>query len=506
MAAPFTEYTEHDGLGLAELVRSKQVTPAELVDAAIDRIEAQNGSINAVVHRMYDRAREAARGPLGDGPFAGVPFLLKDMLSAYAGEPLTAGCRFFRTYTPTYHSELVSRLLRAGVVVVGKTNTPELGLLPVTEPELFGPTRNPWDLTRTPGGSSGGSAAAVAARMVPVAGGGDGGGSIRIPASCCGLFGLKPTRGRTPSGPDEADLWEGFGVEHVLTRSVRDCAAMLDVTAGADAGAPFFPPPPPRPFLSEVEASPGCLRIAVSVEPPLSAHVHADCKAAVDDAARLLRDLGHEVVDASPRIDRRAFARAMVTMLMGQVAADVRDGARKTGRQAGFRDFESATWVLKVMGETLTAGEYQSAVRTLRRIARDVSRFTDAFDAWLTPTLAMPPVRIGELASKGLLAQAERVVGRLQLGRLVKASGVIDQVAERLLAFVPYTPIANATGQPSMSVPLYWSADGLPIGVMFTARYGDEATLLRLAGQLEKARPWKDRAPPAARAGAGREA
>ncbi len=493
--ATFEGYEHYDALGLAELVQKKEVTPLELVDAAIARIDARDGALNAVIHKTYDRAREAARRPLAPGPFAGVPFLLKDLLAAFAGEPMSSGSRFYGDWSPPYNSELVNRFLRAGVIVLGKTNTPELGLLPVTEPERFGPTRNPWDRSRTAGGSSGGSAAAVAARLVPMASGGDGGGSIRIPASCCGVFGLKPTRGRNPTGPDEGEGWEGFAVEHVITRSVRDSAAMLDATAGPDVGAPFFAPPPARPFLSEVGANPGRLRIAVSVEPVLTDWVHADCRAAVEKTATLLRELGHEVIDASPRFDGKAFARAMVTMLMGQVAADVRDAERLTGRKATFRDFERGTWILRVLGETFTAGEYQLAVRSLRRIAREVCRFTEAFHAWLTPTLATPPVRIGELSTKGPLAAAERLVGRLELGRAVKASGLVDQVADKIFGFVPYPAVANATGQPSMSVPLHWNAEGLPIGVMFTARYADEATLFRLASQLEEARPWKDRTP-----------
>jgi amidase len=496
MASGFAEYPRYDALGLAEIIRRKQATPLEVVDAAIARIEAHGRPCNAVVHKTYERAREAARGPLPDGPFAGVPFLLKDLGAAYAGEPQTSGSRFYEGWSPQHNSELVNRFLRTGVVVVGKTNTPELGLLPVTEPLLFGPTRTPWDLTRTAGGSSGGSGAAVAARLVPMASGGDGGGSIRVPASCCGVFGLKPTRGRTPTGPDEGEMWEGFAVEHVLTRTVRDSAAMLDATAGPDVGAPYFAPPPARPFLAEVGASPGRLRIAVSIEPLLAERVHADCRAAVERTVALLRELGHEVIEASPRIDGKAFGRAMLTMLMGQVAADVRDGEKKLGRRATFRDFEPSTWVVRVLGETLTAGEYQSSARWLQRTAREIARFTDPFDVWLTPTLAMPPVHIGELASRGLLAAAEKLVGRLELGRVVKASGLVAKVAERLFEFIPYTPLANATGQPSMSVPLHWNAGGLPIGVMFTGRYADEATLFRLAAQLEEARPWRERTPP----------
>ncbi|MBI3455692.1 MAG: amidase, partial [Candidatus Rokubacteria bacterium] len=294
----FPEYEAYDGLGLAELVRRKEVAPAELVEAAIERIERRNPRLNAVIHTLYEEARARATGPLPAGPFAGVPFLLKDLAAAYAGAPLRSGSRFLAGWRPDHHAELVRRFLAAGVIVLGKTNTPELGLLPITEPRLFGPTRNPWDPERSPGGSSGGSAAAVAARMVPMASGGDGGGSIRIPASCCGVFGLKPSRGRTPSGPDAAERWQGLVVEHVLTLSVRDSAAMLDATAGPDPGAWHQAPPPARPFLAEVGAPPGRLRIAWSAEPALPAPaVDPDCRAALEDAVRLLGDLGHEGVE-----------------------------------------------------------------------------------------------------------------------------------------------------------------------------------------------------------------
>jgi amidase len=496
MTLPLPEYDSLDGLALADLVRRGDVSPAELVDAAIVRMDRRNSRCNAVVHFIDERARRLAEGPLPDGPFRGVPFLLKDLLAAFEGEPLSSGSRMYGNWAPSRSSELVNRFVRAGLIVVGKTNTPELGLLPVTEPERHGPTANPWDRTRTAGGSSGGSAAAVASRMVPLASGGDGGGSIRIPASCCGLFGLKPSRGRNPTGPTEGEHWEGFTAEHVLTRSVRDSAAMLDATAGEDSGAPYFAPPPSRPFLDEVGAPPGRLRIAMTVEPLLARTVHPDCRKAVLDAAALLQDLGHEVVEDAPALDAPAFSRAMLTMLAGQTAADVRDAERRVGRSATFRDFESATWAMRSFGESFTAGEYQSAARALHRAARGVATFTDRYDAWLTPTLGAPPMRLGQLAQTGFMALGQALTGRLHLGHFVKTSSVVDQIAARIFEFLPYTPLANATGQPSMSVPLYWSEQGLPIGVMLTARYAHEATLFRLAAQLEEARPWKDRVPP----------
>ncbi|MFN8373770.1 MAG: amidase [Anaerolineae bacterium] len=290
----FPEYTGYDALGLAELVRKEEITPAELVEEAIQRIEQHNPQLNAVVYKMYDLARKAASEPLPQGTFTGVPFLLKDLMAAFAGVPMTASSRSMKNYIPSYDTELVKRFKQAGVLVLGKTNTPEFGIPPYTEPELHGATHNPWDVSRTPGGSSGGSAAAVAARLVPMASGGDGGGSIRIPASCCGVFGMKPTRGRTPWGPLIGDSMQGFVVEHVLTRSVRDSAAMLDATAGADPGAPYFAPPHERPFLHEVTTDPGKLRIAFTTQPFMGNHVHAECVKGLNETVKLLQSLGHE--------------------------------------------------------------------------------------------------------------------------------------------------------------------------------------------------------------------
>lgn len=493
----FPEYGDYDGLGLAALVRRKEITSLELMEAAIERIETLNPRLNAVIHPLYGKARERAREAPGEGPFAGVPFLLKDLLAALAGEPMACGSRFLRGWRPPYHSEMVRRFLKAGVIVLGKTNTPELGLVPTTEPEAFGPTRNPWNPACTPGGSSGGSAAAVASRMVPMASGGDGGGSIRIPAACCGVFGLKPSRGLNPTGPIEGDLWNGLLAEHVLTRSVRDSAAMLDATCGPDAGCAYFTPPPQRPFLDEVEAPPGKLRIAYSGECRISsAAPHPDCLAALEDAVGLVRELGHEPVEAAPDIDGPAFSRAMLLMIMGEVWADIRDAEGAVGRRARAGDFEDATWLLRTLGNAFSAGEYAAALRVLKRTARKVAAFLEGYDIWLTPTLASPPVPLGALLPKGAERIVQHVAARLSLGRLIRALGPVDRTADQIFAFIPYTPLFNATGQPSMSVPLYWNDQGLPIGVMFTAPLGRDATLFRLAGELEKARPWARRRPP----------
>ncbi len=465
-----------DATAQAELVRTQQVKPLELVDAAIARIESLNPRLNAVVAPMYDEARRRAQGELR-GPFAGVPFLLKDLLAEYAGTPLTEGSRFLAGhYTAAQDSELVARYKRAGLVVLGKTNTPEFGILPTTEPRLFGPARNPWDPTRTPGGSSGGSAAAVAAGMVPMAHANDGGGSIRIPAACCGLLGLKPTRARNPMGPHYGDLFCGLVAEHAVTRSVRDSAALLDATAGPDPGDPYWAPPPARPFVREVGADPGRLRIAVSTAAGNGAPVHADCVAAVEDAARLASSLGHEVTQAAPVIEGDVMTNAFITLWSAGCAWGIDDWTRRTGRGPSADDVEPLTGILAEMGRRRTAADMLLAIQDLQRISRVVAGFFAQYDVWLTPTLAEPPLLLGSFEDPDDPLHGLR----------------------RSALFVPFTPIANATGQPAMSVPLFWNADGLPIGTHWVGRFGDEATLFRLAAQLETARPWTQRRPPLA--------
>ncbi|HPI91997.1 MAG TPA: amidase family protein [Deltaproteobacteria bacterium] len=491
----FQEYDRYDALGLAGLVRKKDVTPAELCEEAIVRIERINPRINAVIYRMFDSARKSTGEKLPDGPFTGVPFLLKDLLTACAGFPLTMGSRAFQHYIPPRDSELMTRYKAAGVVVLGKTNTPEFGLMGITEPELHGPTRNPWNTDHTPGGSSGGSAAAVASGMVPMASGGDGGGSIRIPSSHCGLFGLKPTRGRTPTGPEYGQIWQGAAVEHVITRSVRDSAAMLDAISGPDIGAPYIIPGPQRPFLEEVGRDPGKLRIAFTTRSPLKAEVHPECRKAVEEAAKLLADLGHIVEEAEPAIDGIALAKSYFTMYYGEIAADIEDMKRLVGRKLTREDVEGPTWLLNLLGKATSAGEFVLGIRLWNAFARQMGAFHEAYDLYLTPTVAFPPVKIGELKPKPAEEKAMKVVNRLGLGRIVKLSGLAEKIAVESLAKTPYTQLANLTGQPAMSVPLHWTADGLPIGVQLIARFGDEASLFRLAGQLEKARPWFDRRP-----------
>ena len=497
-AATFAEYDAYDALGLAELVRHGEVSAKELVVTAIERINALDPQLNAVIHRMYDEALATAEQPLPDGPFAGVPFLLKDLLSMYAGAPTRNGSRIYEHYIAPIDSELVRRYRKSGVVILGKTNTPEFGLTPFTEPELFGPTRNPWDITRTSGGSSGGAAAAVASGMVPMAGGGDGGGSIRIPASCCGIFGLKPTRGRTPTGPIEGELWEGAAVEHVLTRSVRDSAVMLDAICAPEPGSPYVTPPPARPFRDEVGADPGRLRIAFTGKPLLGDVMHEDCTAALRETVALLESLGHTVVEAAPPIDRDEFLRSFLLMVCSQAAADLTDAEAATGRRASPATVEIATWGLALLGRSYTAGAMASARRHLERTARSVGRWFDGYevDALLTPTLTTPPFVVGALQPPSHELAGLQVLGRLRAGVVLRAAGALEKAAKRVFDWIAAPPLFNVTGQPAMSVPLAWNAEGLPIGMHFAARWGDEATLFRLASQLEMARPWFSRRPP----------
>jgi amidase len=458
----------------AEMVKRKEIKPIELVDAAIERGERLNPEINAVITPMFEQARSAAAGKVPNGPFKGVPFVLKDLIACCAGVRMSEGSAFLHGFIPDHDSELVKRLKRAGLIIIGKTNTPEFGLGVTTEPRLFGPTRNPWDLNRTTGGSSGGSAAAVASGMVPMAHGNDGGGSIRIPSSCCGLFGLKPTRGRNPLGPEYGDIITGTVVEHALTRSVRDSAALLDATSGPDSGDPYCAPAPARRFLKEVGAAPGRLNIAFTTKLITATPVHADCARAVLDAAKLCSDLGHEVVEAAPPISGELYTLALGTMWTAGCTWTIDRWARILNRQPGADQFEPATVMLYEMGKQHSASAYLGAVETAQIITRDMAKFLTRYDILLTPTLNEPPAPLGYFAP----APENPMQGWFRSGD-----------------FSAFTTICNLTGQPAMSVPLFWNSDGLPIGTHFVGRFGDEATLFRLAAQLEEARPWAGRRP-----------
>ena len=471
-----------DGMALAALIKSGQVSRAEALEAAIERIERLNLPLNVVVTKVYDEARaateDAANRPGSDGPFAGVPFLLKDLGAPYAGVPLTNGCAATRDTVPERNSFLVDRYLSAGLVVVGKSNTCEMGLMNTTEPLLFGPARNPWDTDRTTGGSSGGSGAAVGAGLVPIAHGNDGGGSIRYPASACGVFGLKPTRGRITSAPDGGELLGGLGNDHVLTRSVRDSAAVLDATSGSSPGDAYPPAPSDRPYLEEVGADPGRLRIAFSVDAPDGYSFAPDCVEAVLGTAQLCEELGHDVEEAWPDfIDRDELYHQFSEVMWASLAAQIVDGwARQTRITPTAEHFEPYTLALAEQGRGFTAADLLNAMSAMHTLARRLGLFQEPYDAWIAPTLSEPPLPLGMFESTA--------------ANPLRPNEVNDEFGG------PYTQLCNITGQPAASVPLHWNEAGLPIGVHIAARCGDEATLFRLCSQLEAARPWADRRPP----------
>jgi Asp-tRNA(Asn)/Glu-tRNA(Gln) amidotransferase A subunit family amidase len=472
-----TELERHDGLGLAELVRRKEVTAAEVVEATLARIDARNPAINAVVTRLDDHARAAVAAGLPDGPFTGVPYLLKDLGALVTGAVTSNGGRLFAANVADHDSEITARLRRAGLVIVGKSNTPEMGLCPSTEPRLFGPTRNPWKLDHSAGGSSGGAAAAVAAGMLPMAHATDGGGSIRIPASCCGLFGLKPTRARNPMGPDAGEGWGGASVGHAVTWSVRDSAALLDATSGPDVGDPYWAPPPAGPFLAEVGREPGPLRIALTTTPWHEAPVHAECAAAARDAAALCASLGHRVEEARPEIDEAAWRHATRVIIAANVTFALETRAAALGRPLGEDDVERMTWERVLDGRRMPAADYARSIWVVHRVGRQVARFFQRHDVLLTPTMCQPPYPLGVLDMGTRDPQAYLAA---------------------VFASIGFTALFNSSGNPAMTVPLATSSAGLPLGVQFAGRFGDEATLFRLAAQLEAARPWAGRRPPGA--------
>jgi amidase len=431
---------------------------------------------------------------LPDAPLAGVPFLLKDLFAALAGEPLTYSSRLLVDYVPSQDSELVARYRRAGLIIVGKTNTPEFGLMPVTESELRGPARNPWDLSLTPGGSSGGSAAAVASGMVPVAHGSDSGGSLRIPASCCGLFGLKPSRGRNPCGPEQGQPLAGLFQEHVISRSVRDSAAVLDATQGPDLGARLLAPPSLGPYLDECRREPPALRIAVCRGALLGGRLHADCEAAVADAAHLCADLGHLVEEARPDISKEAAAGAFLTISMVELAHGLRMAERARGHAARRGELENRTRFLRAIGERISAEQYVEATNEIYRVGRIMEDFLQRYDLLLTSTLTLPPVPIGHFKPSGHEKRLLSLLEILPLGSMLQ--NAILTLSESVIAFIGNTLLFNMSGQPAASIPLFWNAAGIPIGIQLGARFGQDAMLFRIGGQLERARPWFNRRPP----------
>jgi amidase len=465
-----------DATAQADLVRTKEVSPSELVDAAISRIEQLNPELNAVIHELFERARAEASDGLPDGPFRGVPFLLKDLGAELAGTPFNEGLAFAGDYRSTVTQTLTQRYIDAGFVICGKTNTPELGILPTTEPHRFGPSRNPWNTGHSTGGSSGGSAAAVASGMVPTAHASDGGGSIRIPASCCGLVGLKPTRGRNSLAPNYGDVMGGLVAEHVVTRSVRDSAAILDVTAGPVPGDPYWAPPLRGAFFAAAAATaPTPLRVAVMTASPSGSAVDAECVTAVRTTASLCESLGHQVEEAALSVDGDAFLAHFVNQWACGNAWAIADWEARLGRVAEESDLEPLSWALVELGRSVNGGQYLRSVQELQRISRRIAAYFEGIDVLLTPTLGELPASLGTFDSP----PGEPLAGLF-----------------RAASYVPFTPPFNVTGQPGISLPLHWSDAGLPIGVQFVGRFGDEETLLSLAGQLEQAAPWAERRPP----------
>jgi amidase len=475
----FAEYDDYDALGLAQLVRRREVQPIELVEAAIERIEQRNPKLNAIVYKAFDEARATAKAKLPDGPFKGVPFVIKDLGMPVAGWPMTGGSAYLRNYISPEDSELTRRYRASGVVFTGKTNTPEFGIPGTTEGRHLGICRNPWNPEHSAGGSSGGAGAAVAARMVPMAHGSDGLGSIRIPSALCGLVGLKPTQYRNPGGPDDRGRAHGLIVDHVLTRSLRDCAAMLDWTGYPEDDAPYAPPPKSRPYMDEIATPPGKLKIAFSTESPLreshGINPSADVQAVFDNTVKLIGELGHTAIELpSFAIDWRDLYRAQANVSGAMFVASIEDWKRVLGREPEESDLEPLAWASYRSARKLTGEQVGWGLETLRLITRQILQLWRGFDVLLMPTTLTPASPIGHL-------DPIHIEPREFQRRQGRAFG--------------YTPTFNMTGQPSISLPLGMSSGGLPIGMMFTARYSDEATLFRLAAQLEQARPWADRKP-----------
>jgi len=470
----FADYEAYDALGLADLVRRNKVSPSDLLEAAIERVEARNPAINAVVIKLYDHGKKAITDGLPDGPFRGVPFLMKDLTSPVAGVKMTRGSKFFADTPPaSADSEHVKRLKRAGLVIFGRTNTCELGLSLTCEPQLYGPTRNPWDVTRISGGSSGGAAAAVGARMLPIAHASDGFGSIRAPAACCGLVGLKPTRSRNTFAPFLGEGIGGLATEHAVSLTIRDSAALLDATYGAGPGDPYVAPLPAGPYLKEIGANPGKLRIAWTTVPPNGAKVEPESMEALADTVKLCADLGHHVEESSPEIEGTAVVPTFLTLASTNMVVNL-SSHPVTGRPAREGEVERISWLTAKLGEKASAADYMRATQTAHRLGRQMAAFYSKWDVLLTPGLATAPVK---------------------LGWIDMAMDDVHEYWRRVFNFSPFTVWCNLTGQPALMLPLGHSTAGLPLATQLIGRYGDEATLFRLGSQLEAARPWFDRKP-----------
>jgi amidase len=470
----FAEYEQYDALGLADLIRRRQVTPVELLEAAIERVETRNPAVNAVTMKLYDYGRQAIADGLPDGPFRGVPFLVKDLTSPVAGVRMTRGSRFFADSLPAAtDSEHVKRLKRAGLVIFGRTNTCELGLSLTCEPQLYGPTRNPWNTAHISGGSSGGAAAAVAARMLPIAHASDGFGSIRAPAACCGLVGLKPTRARNTFAPFSGEGLGGLSTEHAVSLSIRDTAALLDATCGAGPGDPYVAPAPAAPFLNEVGANPGKLNIAWTAKAPNGAKTDPECLRVLAGTVKLCAELGHQVEECNPDIDGAAIEPTFLALASANTVVNLA-GHPTAGRPAREGEVERITWLTAKMGESISAPDYARATQAAHRLGRQMAAFHAQWDVLLTPGLSSPAVK---------------------LGWLDMMMDDLDEYWRRVFDFSPFTVWFNLTGQPALMLPLGQSASRLPLAVQLVGRFGDEATIIRLGAQLEAALPWFERRP-----------
>lgn len=481
------EYLSADATTLAGLVAAGEVTAAELLDLARARADAVNPSLNAIVIRMDAEADARVRSDL-TGPFAGVPFLIKDLAQDYRGYPTTRGSRALATHIAREHSFGVRRFLDAGLVVFGKTNTPEFGAKAITEPTLWGPARNPWDLDVTPGGSSGGSAAAVAAGIVPAAGASDGGGSIRIPAACTGLFGLKSSRGLMPFGPQTGEPLFGMGVEGVVTRTVRDAAALYDALIGPTPSSTYPAPLHTETYSARIATPPRLLRIGYTTISAINANPHPEAVAAVEHAASILTELGHQVEEVDPPHDDAALARDFLDIWFAKCAAQVDEVRRLTG--APDSHFEADTLTLAELGRAAGVVPLFTALDHINDHVLALDRFHQTHDLLLTPTLAVPPPRVGSMTTPPVLQRASRLASRARSGRAISRLGIVDKLIYESLGWVPYTQLANLTGRPAMSVPLHWTDAGLPLGVQFVGRLGADGDLLALAAGLEAAAPW----------------
>lgn len=493
-----SEYRRHDGLALAALIRRGEVSREEVFQAACETIEQDDPLLGAIVRTRFETARRELAQVDDSAPFAGVPFLTKDLLSAIAGEPLAFGSAALKDWRPAQDSTLVARFRRAGLMILGQTATPELGLMGITEPKAFANPHNPWRVGYSPGGSSGGSAAAVAAGLVPLAGAGDGGGSIRIPASHCGLFGFKPSRGRVPQGPLYAEVWEGAVIEHALTRSVRDSAALFDATNGLDEGGPL-PIPHEGGFLAALQRPPDALRIGVSLGEPLGnslgTRLHPEVRVAVEQAARGLESLGHQVDWCDPPVDGARLAESYLTLYLGHLAADLEWISQQTGVAVSRLAIEPATRAIGRLGRQLKARDYVAARRYWNVAARAMGDFHRDYDILLMPVLAGPPPRIGELYPTPTRERLMSLLAVPGMSSLALGAGLLGQLARDALRYSPYTQLANLTGQPAMSLPLHVTADGLPVGVQCVGAIGNDRGLLQLAAQVEEAYPWQARLP-----------